>query len=298
MISSKIIVNHINKYPSEKAGIIWAISACFWFSIMGVLVKLISADVHPVQIVFFRNFFATILFLPWAFKFGFKNMIPKKWNLYIYRATSGQFGMVLFFYLMAKYPLPQVISLTFTVPLITSLLASLFLGEKISFKRWLTMMVGFSGVLIIVRPFSSDFDSLTLLTLVVAFGWSVSNIFVKKLTKTEDSKAIVFISTAITLPFLFVLSMFFWQTPNYEQLIWLIILAVVTNQAQFCLTQSFSLTQMNVVLPFDFFRLIFVTALSYLIFDQFIDIWTFIGAAIIFTSAIYVSRKNKTLLKS
>lgn len=292
MIATKRFTKYMATHTPEIEGILWLIISCFWFSVMATLIRHISEEMSTMQMVFFRSTFAVLLMLPWAFKHGLRNIRPKKWNLYIYRSFSGLAGVFLLFYGLSVIPLAQAISLTFTAPLITALLAIIFLGEKVRLQSWLAMMVGFSGVLVILRPGGDTFQLASFTMILATVSWSVSSILVKKLTATEHPRSIVFVATTMMIPLSLPMALMVWQMPTAEQMLWLFVLAWVTNQAQFALTHAYAATDVSVVLPFDFCRLIFISILAYVFFGEVIDVWTAMGAVIILSSSVYIARKS------
>lgn len=268
------------------------LSACFWFSLMATLIRYISKDVPPFEMVFFRNLFSVFLLLPWAIKNKIGMLHTKRWNLYGLRAISGVTGMCMLFYSLTIVPLTEAISLTFTVPLFTTIMAVILLKEKVNLQRWAAIAIGFLGVLVILRPGSDTFQYGSLLVVATTFFWSISNILVKKLTKTDNFKVIVFYMVMIMTPISLPIALTNWQTPDLRQLLLMLLLAFITNQAQFAMTKSYSKADMNVVLPFDFSRLIFITIFAYIFFGEVIDIYSAIGAVIIFSSSLYVAKKE------
>ena len=122
---------YLQGHKPEIQAIIWMLMACFWFSIMSSIIRHVSQTVPTFEMVFFRNLFALITMLPWLYKNGFKSIKSERWDLYSYRTISGTIGMCLFFYALSVMPLMDVIALTFTIPLITTLFASIFLAKKL-----------------------------------------------------------------------------------------------------------------------------------------------------------------------
>lgn len=282
-----------HKLSPQMQGILFMLKACFWFAVMASMIRHISATMPPFEMVFFRNLFSVVCILPWVWKIGIKNIKTDNWKLYGYRTISGVAGMTMLFYALSIIPLTETIALTFTVPIITTILAIFFLGEKVGIHRWTAIIISFIGVLVILRPGGETFKLASLLVLATTFCWSVSNILVKKLTATDDPKVIVFLMMVIMTPFSLPLALSVWQTPTTTELIWLFALGWISNQAQFAMTNAYSKTDMNVVLPFDFSRLIFISIMAYVFFGEIIDSWTVAGALIIFLSSVYVARREK-----
>lgn len=287
----QLMQNH--KLSNEMQGILLMLKACFWFAIMASIIRHVSQTMPPFEMVFFRNVFSVVCILPWAWKFGFKNIRTKRIKLYLMRTISGVAGMTMLFYSISIIPLTQTIALTFTVPIFTTILAIFFLNERVGWHRWAAIIVGFIGVLIIVRPGAEAFHYGSLLVIATTCCWSVSNILVKKLTDTDDSKTIVFLMMLFMTPFSLPLALTVWQAPTLIEICWLFALGWISNQAQFAMTSAYSKTDINVVLPFDFSRLVFISIIAYIFFGEIIDIYTAIGAFIIFASSVYVARVER-----
>lgn len=236
--------------------------------------------------------------IPWFVRSGTGVLKSNRWKLYGYRTISGTTGMCFFFYALAVMPLMDVVALTFTVPLVTTLFAAIFLKEKTDKHLWLAMIAGFFGVLIILRPGMDSFQYASLCVLATACCWGASNIFVKKLTRSEDPMKIVFIMVLIMTPVSLPLALFVWQTPTLEQLTWLAVLGYISNQAQFAMTHAYSHADLKTVQPFDFSRLIFISIIAYIFFDEHFDIWTMAGSLVIFLSSMYIIRKASKQRKS
>ncbi len=154
--------------------------SCFLSSVTVIITKHVVLSMPPLEVVFFRNFFAMAAMLPWAFIHGIPHIKAAKFRLYFLRSLVSLFAMSMFFYAISIVPLTDVIALTFTVPLLTTLFASIFLAEKVGLQRWLALLAGFAGVIVILRPGYSSFQYAYLMVLAATVAWSVSNILIKK----------------------------------------------------------------------------------------------------------------------
>lgn len=266
------------------------LGSCFLSSVMAAITKHVAATMPALEMVFFRNFFAVISLIPWAFIYGIPHIKAANFRLYFSRSLSSLFAMSLFFYAISVIPLTDAIALTFAVPLITTVFAAMFLKETVGLHRWLALAIGFAGVLVILRPGQSNFQYASLIVLLAAFAWAISNILIKKLSHTDHPRAMVFIMMMFMAPITLPAALYVWQPPTVIELLWLALLGVVTNEAQFCMNKAYKHADMSVVMPMDFSRLIFSSILAYLFFAELIDIWTFIGSLIIFSSSIYIVR--------
>lgn len=282
------------RFSTTSQGILWMVAASFWFSIMAVTVRYLSTKMPAFEMVFFRNFGCVIMLLPWIIQHRAAIFTTQRqWKLYIYRALTGVTGMCMFFYALSLMPLTEAIALTFTVPLITTLLAVLWLGERIGIHRILAILFGFLGVLVILRPGAGVMHYASFLILATTSMWSISNILIKKLTATEPTMVIVCTMMLLMAPMAAPMAISVWETPTLELLLWCLWLGFVTNQAQFSMTKAYSKADMSAVQPFDFMRLIFTTILAYFLFNEVLDAPTAIGALMIFCSSFYIMQRTR-----
>ena len=287
------ITAYIKSHNQEMQGIFWMLYASLWFAIMASIVKYLTIEMEPFMVVFFRSLFAMVCILPGLYKYGFSNIKTNHIKYYYTRAFTGTVGMVLIFVAIAKLPITSVTALTFTVPLITSIIAVIHLNEKLRKHNVIALLVGLIGILVILRPGTDTFQIYSLLVLGAASCWSISNILIKKLTKTDDPQVIVYLMIIIMAIFSLPVALLKWETPNIEQLIVLFLLGFVSNQAQFSLAHSYSKADMGTVLPFDYSRLVFISIIAYVFFNEIIDTYTIIGSIFIFFSGLYIVKHQK-----
>lgn len=287
-----IRANRLHTLAPEMQGIIYMICGAFWFTTMTAIVRHISADIHPFQVVFFRNAFALLLLLPWALRIGLKSLNTTRMGLYVWRGCNGFVAMLLWFSALSILPLPTAISLSFTAPLFTVLAAMFFLKEKVGWHRLTALVIGFLGTLVILRPGGEGFHYAFLLALIASALWAISNIIIKRLTTTESPNSIVFymvlIMTPISLPF----ALYHWESLSLVQYGWLLLLAFVSNKAQMSISHAYGKADMSILQPFDFFRLVFASFIAYFAFGEIIDRWTLIGAVVIMTSTVYITHRE------
>ena len=288
-----MLVNYGRSHNPQMQGIFLMICSCFYFAAMTAVGRHLPRDIHPFIIVFFRNVFSAICVIPWAYSYGFNKIRTNRWRLYAIRVVTGLVGISSIYYAISIMPITQVTALTFTVPLITVIFAVIFLGEKPQAHKWIALIAGFIGILVILLPGTNEFNIYSLLVLLTTCCWSVSNILIKKLTSTDDPKTIVILMTTAAIPFSFPFAILFWKTPNLEQLLLLLLLGWLSNQAQILMTLAYSKTDMGTLLPFDFSRLIFVSIFAYVFFGEVIDTRTATGAIMIFCSGCYLAIKEK-----
>jgi drug/metabolite transporter (DMT)-like permease len=276
----------------SHAAIIWMVMASFWFASMTILVASLTDGMHPFLIVLYRNLFALLMFIPGLIWFGPAHLKTASLSVHWSRALTGLVGMMLWFYALSITPANDAVALSFTMPIITALIAVVVLKEVVGWQHFAAMTVGFFGVLIVLRPDQSLFNKGGLIVLAATFTWAISNILVKKLTKSEAPRVIAFYLTLFMVPLSLPFAISVWAIPSYRELVLLILMAFAANLAQISLAHAYKRADISEVLPFDFARLIFVSAFAYVLFDQLIDVWTVVGAVVIFSSAVFIVRRQ------
>lgn len=286
-------MNYFKKFSDNSHAIFFAILTCLLVSIFVSIVKYLSFDFHPFFIVFMRNLFGFLFFLPLIIKTKAQIFKTKTLNLHIIRGLNGWIGMLIWFYVVNLIALPELIAMTFLVPIVTTLGAMVFLHEKVSKNIWFSLITGFFGILFITRPGFRELNYGYLLMLTVPFSWSFTNLLIKKMTKTEKPKVIVLYMSTIMFLFSIPLGFIFYQEVNIEQLFWFIALGVLSSLSHVTMSHAFSKADLSVVQPFDFLRLIFTSIIAYFAFGQKLDIYTFIGSIIIMIGVIFLAPKRK-----
>lgn len=266
--------------------------SCFFFAVMAVTVRHISEGVDPFALVFYRNLFALLIMLPILIRAGHASISTKRFKTHFWRSFSGVIGMLLFMIALAKLPTTRAIALSFTAPLFMTIAAMIFLKEQVGMHRWGALIVGFIGVLIILRPGLGVFEFTSLIMIAATCAWAVSGILVKKLSATERPEAMLIYLALLSIPLSFPMLMIHPQIPNLQEALWLLFLAVISSMAQYSMFKAYGKTEVTVILPFDFSRLVFVTIFSYFLFGEMLDMWTGVGAMVIILSTVYISRRE------
>lgn len=281
------------------AAILWANLSSIASGFMVVWVRTVSESLPVIEIIFLRNVFAFLMFIPLViYNGGVEFLKTSKIFLHFLRGLSGVVAMVALFFSISKLNLTIVTSLTYTAPLFTAILAYFVFNDRLTKAKILSLFIGFLGVLIILRPGFDSFDPLFLLVIFATFFWAISGILIKQMSKTDHPIVITFYMTIfmmlLTAPFMF----FVWKTPNAEHLVYIFLIAVASNILQFSLAKALSLVDISVILPVDFTRLIYTMILAYIAFNERPDLTALIGAIIIITAAFYSTYKENTRSKN
>ncbi len=266
-----------------------------FFSGMHACIRYLSEDLHPFEIAFFRNLFGLIALAPFIINAGKSILKTNHLNLHIIRAGFNMVAMLFFFYALSITPLALVQALSFTAPLFTTVLAVFFLGEIVRFRRWAAIIVGFIGVLIILRPGIQPVPLGAFLVICSASMWAATMIIIKKLSNTDSALVITFyMSLFLTLlsigPALFV-----WTWPVGVQWIWLVVIGIAGTLGQFCIAKAFSYADATVVLPIDFAKIVWGAIFGYVFFSEAVDLLTWVGAVVVFSGACYLAWRERQL---
>ncbi len=282
---------------AASRGIILMVVSTICFSIMHTAVRHLSAELHPLQIVFFRNLFGMIVFLPLVLRSGLSFMRTKRLPMHLARAGLNVCAMSAFFMALSMTPLARVNALSFTAPLFTAVLTVLLLGERFRARRWAAIFFGFVGTMVILRPGVISIDPGSWLTLLAAFAWGLTMIVIRSLGRTESSLTIT--GYMITFLSLFSLgpALYVWQWPQVNAWLVLLLIGISGTIAQILLAESLKTAETTVVLPFDFLKVVWASMLGFMLFTEVPTIYTWAGAAIIFASSFYVAYRERQVAR-
>jgi drug/metabolite transporter (DMT)-like permease len=288
--------NIFTRIPANGQGALWMLLGGFFFSCMGVGIKFLGEEMDSFQIAFLRALFGFIVILPFALRRGIPGLKTQVLRLHIARGVVGILGMLSIFYAITHLPLADAVALTFTRPLFLILLAVLFLGEIIRWRRWTATAVGFIGVLVMVQS-QGQLEFASFVALFGALMVAMVSVFLKKLSVTEAPTTMMFYFGFIASIISAIPAMFVWMQPSFEDLAILALLACFGSGANFCAIRAFSVGEATAVAPFDYTRLIFSGMLGFLIFTEVPTLAMLIGACIIVASSLYIVRREAGLGK-
>ncbi|WP_417520052.1 DMT family transporter [Minwuia sp.] len=283
------------KLSPTLAGASLVVLATVGFSCMHAMIQYLGKQgLHGFEIAFFRNLFGMIVLGPILIKHGLEPFRTTKLRLHFIRAGVNSVAMLMFFYgITTGIALGLVQALSFTAPLFTSILAVIFLGERMRAHRWTALFVGFIGTLIILRPGVAEIPAGAWLLLGAAMMWGIAMVIIKRLTATDSAVTVSLYMVVMLTPISGIAASFFWQWPTTEQFMWLVAIAVIGTGAQLAFTQAFRLADATAVLPFDFSKLIWSALLGWIFFAQVLDVWVWVGAILIFFSGFYIAYRER-----
>ena len=274
------------------------LGAMILFSTMGVFIKLSSSQLHPLEVVFFRNFLALFFLTPWIFHQRATVFKSNRKKLYTLRAVFNVVGMAAGFTALTLIPLAEATALSFTAPLFATLGAVLILGEIVRQRRIIAIFFGFIGMLIILRPGIEAVSPGALLAIANAITIAITVLIVKKLTTTEKPITIVAYMALLQTPMALIPALFYWEWPSLITWTWLFCLAGAGTIGHLMYTKAIQLAEVSQLQPIDFVRLPIIALFGYIVFAEQPSIWVWIGGAVIFLSTAYVTHREATINKN
>ncbi len=284
--------------PPTLRGIIYMSASTVGFAVMHTMIRYVSAELHPFQIAFFRNFFGILVFVPMLMRHGFEPFKTRRLPLHALRGVLNMVAMFAFFYALSITPIARVTALGFSAPIFTAVLSVVILGERFRLHRWSAILLGFIGTLVILRPGIIPLDLGSFLVLSSALLWGVTMIVIKVLSRTDSAMTITSYMNVLLAVLAFGPALWVWRTPQLETWGWLVAIGICGTLAQVALTQALKAGETTVVLPFDFLKLIWVSILGFWLFGEVADLWTWVGAAIIISSAFYMAHRERIVNRS
>ena len=267
------------------------------FSVMDLIVK--WSDNYPLgQVIFFRGFFGLVLYYFVIPKERLKDFyVTKRPMLHFSRCFFGLMALLSIFTALRNLPLATVVSISFAAPIFTTIFSIFFLSEKVGYFRWLAVLVGFVGIIIISEPGLSSLNVYYVFPVIFVLGMSYVAISIRQLSSTEPVWLIsLYFSAAITLAGLFTIP-YGWLMPNLKDLILLSFIGIFGGVANLWLSQSYKFSEVSLVTPLKYLALVFAIIFGYLIWDEIPTIKTLVGATLVIVSSIIIFRREILLKK-
>ena len=279
----------------QRRGMLLMLASVALFSLMDAGLKLLSAHYPPFQVAALRGLSSLPLVLAWAlWTVGPRALLRVRWSLHLLRGVLGIAMMASFVYALKRLPLSTAYSIFFFAPLLITALSVPILGEKVGPRRWSAIAVGLVGVLVVLRPTGEGMLTWAgLAVLVAAFGYAVSAITVRVLARTDPSQAITFWLLALMALGAGALALPGW-VPLRAQDLWIVGgIGVAGAIGQYAITEAFRLAEASRVAPLEYSALVWGLLLDLTLWGVLPDAVTWIGAAIIIASGLYLIRREK-----
>lgn len=280
------------------------------FAAGNAAVRHVTAEMHPFQVVFFRNLFSLMFMLPWALTVGaasFRAVASGgRLGLYVSRSLTSLAAMMAWFYSLAHIPLATATAVSFTTPLFATLGAALFLGESVQARRWGAVLVGLAGVTIVLRPGglgglaglggvaggTGGLDLAFVVLLVHCMAAAATVLQMRTQARRDGTAVVVTYLGLFVTPMALVPALFVWVWPSWTLLGWLVLLGGLLTLGQLAMTRAMALAEASAMMPYDYARLPFSALIAWLAFGETMDGWGWAGAAVIAGSALYTLHRD------
>ncbi len=266
--------------------------AMFLAALGNAMVRYVTQDMDPFQVQFLRNLFLTLFLLSVLPRTGLSVLHTRRHGMMLMRALvmMGQLGA--WFYALKLLPVDKATALNFTVPLWAVIGAALFLREGISPRRWAAVGVGVLGSLVIIRPGLATFEPASVFPLLAAALMAVSLLQMKSLSRTDSPLTVVLYLGLYGTPLSLLPALLVWQAPTMEQLAVTAAMGLFSAVTHMLMVKSLALADASALAPLDFVRLPFGALLGWLWFGELMDLWSWIGAAIIVAGIMALAKRE------
>lgn len=282
--------NRWNALPANVRGAGFVVVGAFILIVMASLVKHLGQRLPAFEVLFARFLAGLLVILPVVWKVGFGVLKTKKLHLHATRSFVGFFGNLCFFFALVNMAIGDTVTIQFSRPILMVGIALFVLREKVGWRRALVAVVGFSGVIMITRPFGEGFEPWAIVALGGTFFGTLVVLSIKLLSRTENTLTIMAYTGIFTTLFSFIPALFVWVTPTWEEVALLALTGALGMIGQSMFTHGVGLGDTSFVMPFDYLRIVYSFLIGFVFFAELPGAWSFIGAAVIIVSSIYLVR--------
>ncbi|CCQ74166.1 DMT family transporter [Magnetospira sp. QH-2] len=274
-------------------GVLWMSLAACLLGLVSLLAREAARFLPPFEVAFFRNLAQLLLMLPWLILVGWRAVKTQRPWAHVRRSLFGIAAMLTWFSVVTMMPIAEATALSFSAPLFTTAGAALFFRETVGFRRWAATLVGFAGVLIILRPGFHDIETAQLLALMAAVFIAGAMLSNKSLARTESPNAMVLWMGLFMTMFSFPPAVMVWVWPEATiAWFWIGGLGVVATGAHLAINRAFASADASLVAPFGFVQIPFIALVGFWAYGEMPDLWTWIGAGIIVASGVYIGQRE------
>ncbi len=279
---------------------LWMIGAIASFSSMAVAGRELANQLDTFEIMMYRSLFGVVIVVLVAWASGsWRQINAEQMGTHLVRNLAHFTGQNLWFYAVTVIPLAQVFALEFTSPLWVIVLSPLILGERLTLVRGVAAIIGFVGILIVARPDMAGLNAGVITAASAAIFFALTIMFTKRLTRTQSITCILFYLTTMQLVMGLVAAGYDGDIalPNAVSLPFVVLVGAAGLMAHFCMTNALAIAPATVVVPIDFIRLPAIAVIGMLLYNEALDVWVFVGAAVIFAGNylnIWVETRPRT----
>jgi len=278
--------------PPHLAGVLLAVTASASFASMHNTVRYVTEDLHPFEVAFFRNLFGVLFLVPWFVTVGIGPLRTRHAGKHLVRSLVNAASMLMWFTALSLMPVADATSLALAGPVFVTLGAAAVLKEHIGPRRWLGIGIGLAGGLVIVRPGVQAVTLGTWLVLGSALCVSVSKLIAKVISRTDGTASIVAYLTFLQMPWTLLPALSVWQWPEPRHWGFLVLIGMLGTIGHLLFIRAYKLADVSQVEPVMFTRMVWAALIGWMIFAEFPDAWTWVGAAVIVVGTTYIARRE------
>ncbi len=278
------------RLPANARGAAWVIIGTVIFALNDTVVKILGISIHPVQMTFFRYWIGFLLLVPVFWRVGLEALATTRLPLHVSRSVLAGIGQAGAYYAVVHLLLVDATAVQFSRPLFMTLLAVVMLGETVGWRRWAATIVGFGGMIVMLRPGAVAIDAAWMVALSTALIFAVGMIMIRMLASTEPPTRILFYYHLTGMIVFVGPAIWLWKTPTADEWPLLLSIGAMTMIGMVCFIRGLAVGEASIVGPMEYTRLIYAAILGLVIFHESLDPWTIVGALIIVGATTYVAR--------
>ena len=278
-------------------GIILALVASFCAVLMSVFLKFAQEDANVFSVGFMRFFFGFLLILPFVIKSKFKIYNTDNFKFHITRSIINVPMMILGFAALMYIPLDQIKAIGFLSPILVVILSVIFLKERIYLIRTFSLILGFIGVIIILRPGIIEISIGAYMVLTSTLLWSTVIIITKYMSKSDSPMTIISYQYTFVSIFTLPLTIVYWSSLSLSSVFYSLMAAIVGTVLHLCINTSYKLASLTILQPIWFSQLLWATIFSLILFNESVDYFTYIGGSLVFISVLIITYRENYLKK-
>ena len=281
--------------PKPLLGIVLMLCAMGVLPFLDVCAKTLGRQGVPVvEIVWARLFFGMMLTLPLAYRLvGLRGLTPNPPLLHGLRGLFLCSATFFFFWALKTLPIADTLAIFFVQPLIITVLSPFVLGEKVGIRRWVAVVIGFIGTLIIIRPGFQSFNPGMLMALAAGMSLAIYMLLTRKMSGRSHAMVTTFHTNVAGAVLMSVAVLFNWQTPTLEQALLFVLMAAIATFGHFLIVKAYDHAEASLLAPFAYAEMIMAVAAGWYFFGDFPDQWTFVGVGILIACAVYISYRER-----
>lgn len=277
--------------PNPFRGAVMVTGAALLFSVMGVLVKLMAHELPNAQVVFFRNVFGLVFLVPWLIRGGIHGLATTKYWFHLLRAVAGLGAMYCYFHVIGQMPLAEATLYTFTAPLFIPLIARAWLRETLSGIIWAAVLIGFAGVVVILRPGTGHLVLASVIGLMGGLMAALAQVSIRRVSATEPTTRIVFYFAVHATVISAVPLAGVWVDPSPQLWLYGVLAGLAATMAQLLLTRGYAHAPAGKVAPLNYFSLVFAGLIGWWGWGEVPDGWMWLGTLLICISGVLATRR-------